>query len=207
MYISHTTLYFNNIFILKFAFKLTLKSFKFFFCIINTHIIDLIHLVLIKIRFNIFIWFPPNTYFSVSLHEYIINCTVNKRIILLMTVKFISVCGIVSVVLSRPTFNILRTKVSQDLALIWRMPGAMDKPYGFGITIQVVYIYFTGIDIALTNLGVSIWQGGFYSRYPAVASMFEIFHNSFFIRRLYYTFVNRLCNLHAFKHINRIFLK
>ena len=179
MYISHNTLDFNNIFVLKFAFKLKLKSLKFFFCIIKNHIIDLIHLVIIKIRFNIFIWFPPNTYFSVSLQEYIINCNVNKRIILLMTVKFISVFGIVPAVLSRPTFSIFRTKVSQDLALIWWMPGAMDEPYGFGLTIQVVYTYFTGIDIDLTNLGLSIWRGSFYSLYPAVTSMFDICHNSF----------------------------
>ena len=63
MYVSHTTLDFNIIYIFKFAFKIMLTSLKFLFCIIKTHIVDLIQLVLIKTIFNIFIGFPPSTYF------------------------------------------------------------------------------------------------------------------------------------------------
>ena len=76
-----------------------LTLFKFLFCVIKTHIIDLIQLVLIKIRFNIFRCFLLGTYFLVLLQEDFINCAVNNIVILLLPVKFISVYGIVPAVL------------------------------------------------------------------------------------------------------------
>ena len=92
----------------KFTFKFTLIQFKFFFCFIKTNIVNLIYLLLIKTRFNIFMCFLLRTYFWVLLQEDLINYTARNRIVLLLHVKFISVCGIVNVVLSRPAFIILR---------------------------------------------------------------------------------------------------
>ena len=94
---------FNLICIFKFAFKRMLTSFTFLFCVFKTHNVDLIQLVLIKIRFNIFMCSLLSTYFLIFLQEYFINCTVNDIIFLLLPVKFISVCGIVPAVFSRPT--------------------------------------------------------------------------------------------------------
>ena len=91
---------------------------QFLFLVINTHIVDLIQLVHIKIRFNIFILFLFSTYFIIFLQEDFINYTLNNSIIPLLTVKFLPDCRIVPAVLSRPAFSVLRTKVSQDPALV-----------------------------------------------------------------------------------------
>ena len=111
-------MFFNLICIFKLEFKHTLMSFRFFFFVINTHIVNLIDFSFIKIRFNIFVCFLLSTYFLVFMKDDFIHCTVNNSIILFLYVKFISWFSIVPVVLSRCTFNILRTKVSQDLAFI-----------------------------------------------------------------------------------------
>ena len=89
-----------------------------FFCVIKTHIVDMIDFDLIKIRFNIFVCSILSTYFLVFFQEDFINYTVNNSIILLIPIKFISWCGIVTAVLSRPTFIILGTNFSQDLSFI-----------------------------------------------------------------------------------------
>ena len=44
--------------------------------------------------------------------KYFIICAVNKHIILFLPVKYLSVCGLVTAVLSMPNLIILRTKVS-----------------------------------------------------------------------------------------------
>ena len=80
-----------------------LTSFNFFFFVFKTHNVDLIQIVLIKIRFNILVCSLLSTYFFIFLQEYLINCTVTDSIILLLPVKFISVCGIMPAVFSRPT--------------------------------------------------------------------------------------------------------
>ena len=161
MYTSHTILDFNLIFIFKFALKCTLTSFKFLFCVFKNHIVDMIQLVLIKIRFNIFMWSLFSTYFLVFLQEYFINCNVNNIIILLVPVKYISVCRIVPTVLSRPTFRILRTKVSQEHAFILWITRAMDEACGLGPILPMVYISFPALVIYINHIGVSILWGGF----------------------------------------------
>ena len=113
MYRSHTILAFNIIFIFKFALKRNLTSFNFFFCVFKTHVVNLIQLVLIIIRFDIFMWSFLRNYFLLFLKEYFINSNVNSIIITLLPGKFLSVFGIVPVVLSMPNFSILRTRVSQ----------------------------------------------------------------------------------------------
>ena len=116
------------------------------FCIFKTHIIDLIQLVLIKIRFNVLMWSLLSTYFLVLLQEYFINCTVNDIIILLLSVKFPPVYDIVPVELSSPIFIILKTNVYKDLAFIWWMTGAMDEMCGFLTYFRLVYISFHALD-------------------------------------------------------------
>ena len=118
MYTSHTIMDINLISIFKFVFKCALTSFNLFFCVFKTYIVVLIQLVIIKIRFNIFMCSLLTTYFSDFMHEYFINCIVNNIIILLLPVKFLSIWRIVPPVRSMPTFSIIRTKFSRDLTLI-----------------------------------------------------------------------------------------
>ena len=151
--------------------------------------------VLIKIRLKIFMCFLLRTYFSIFLQDDFIRCNVNSRTIIFLPVKFLSLYGMVTVVLGRSTFKILRTKVSQDLEFFWWIPGAIYET-GFGITLRVVYIYFSGLERALTHLGLSIWWGKFSSLLTTVTS-------TFFIGSFYYNFICRLHNFHAFKNINQ----
>ena len=134
MYTSHTIMDFILICIFEFLFKLTLTAFKFFFCVFNTHISNLIQFVLINLSFDIFMFSLLNTYFLILLQENFIHFTFNNSIILLLPIKFSPICGIVPAVFSSPTFSILRTKVSQDLAFIWWITGAMDETYGSRLT-------------------------------------------------------------------------
>ena len=62
--------------------------------------------------------FLRSIYFLILMKEYFIHYTINNIIIILLSVKFISWYGIVPAVLSRSDFNILRTKVSQELSFI-----------------------------------------------------------------------------------------
>ena len=128
-------------------------------CVFKTTIVNLIQLFLIKTRFNTFVLSLFSTYFLFFLKEDFINCTVNNIIILLLPVKFISVCRIMPAVLSMTTFNTLRTKVSQDLKFLWWMNGAMDETCGFGAIFWMVYISFPELTSDLTHIGVSILQG------------------------------------------------
>ena len=100
-----------------------------------------------------------------------------------------------------PTFRILRTKVSQYLSFFWLISRAMDETCGFGLTLWLVWISFSCLASDFTHIIVSIWWCGFYSFYPDVTRTFGICPSSFFIRMFYYTFVNRLRNIHAIKHI------
>ena len=160
---------------------------------------------LIKIRLNIFRCFLLSTYYFILMHQDFIHWTANNIIILLIPVKFISWYRIFPVVLSMYDFNIIRTKVSHELELIWWMPRAMYKT-GFWTNLQMVYIYFSLLHISLTHHGVSIWRGIFYSIFPAVTSMGVICPSILFIRILYYTFIDILHNIHAFKHV-KYFIK
>ena len=125
-----------------------------------------------------------------------------NSIVLFLPVKFISVCRIFPEVLSRPTIGILRTKVSQDLAVIRWMSGDMYETNGFVSILHVVYIYFPTIDISLTRFGVIIWWGSFSSRFPDMTNTIDIYPSRFLIIRFYSTFVNRFWNFHVFKDVN-----
>ena len=59
----HIIIIFNPICIFKFSFKLTLTSFKFFYCVFKTRIVYLIYFIIIKFRLNIFMCFLISTYF------------------------------------------------------------------------------------------------------------------------------------------------
>ena len=113
MHTSHTILVIIPMCIFKFAFKRMITSFNLLFCVIKTHIVDLIEFVLINIRLNIFICFLLITYVLIFTQENSTHCTVNNSIILLLPVKLFRWYDIVPGVLGRYNFNILRTKSSQ----------------------------------------------------------------------------------------------
>ena len=71
---------------------------------------NMIDFALIKIRFNVSMCSLLSTYLLVFLGEVFIHFSVNNRIILFPSVKFISWCGIIPAVLSRYTFNVLRNQ-------------------------------------------------------------------------------------------------
>ena len=182
--------------------KRTITSFNIFFSVFNTNNVNLIEFTFIGIILNMFRWFLLSTYFLIFMQQDFIYCTVNNGIIILLPVQFISWYGIVPAVLSRSNFNIIRTKVSQDLALIWLMPGAMYET-GFGLTYRVVYIYFSALDRDITHLGVSMWQGSLSSLFTDVTSTGRICPIILFTGRFYYALISIFYNTHAFKHVNR----
>ena len=89
-----------------------------FFCVIKTNIVNIIKFDLIKIRLNNFRCFLLSTHFLIFMQQDFIHRTVKNTIIILLPAKIISWCGIGTVVLSRYTYNIIKTKVSHDLAFI-----------------------------------------------------------------------------------------
>ena len=113
--------------------------------------------------------------------------------------------GMITMVLSTITFSLLITKVSQDLAFIRRIPGAVNET-AFWFACWVIYISFLELVSALTHRGVSLWQGVFSSIIPYFTIVVGIFLGRDFIIRFYYTSVNWLGNLHTLKHVNS-FLK
>ena len=127
---------------------------------------------------------------------------INNIISPFLYIKFISSPSIVPAVLGRPDFIIIRTKVSQDLTFIWWIPGAMDVKSVFGYIFRMIYIPFYDLARALTYPRVSIWRGESSSHYPDVTSTVGIFPSRFFLRRLYYIFINIFCYLYALKHVN-----
>ena len=205
MYASHNILDFNIICIFDFAFNRTVTSFCLLFFFIKTHILNIIYIVLIDFRINVLLCFSFSTYFIILLKDYLIHCMINKIIVLFLSVKFIYICGIIPTVLSRNSFRILISKVSQDLALIWWMTSFMDKTSVFGSILWMIYIPSSALSRVLTHLGVTIWQGGFSSHFPAVTSMDVILPSRFFISNFYNTFINRFWYFRAFKYVYSCF--
>ena len=205
MYTSHIILDWNLICIFDFAFKRTLTPFCIFFLVIKTYIVNLIQIILIYIRLNIFMCFIFSTYFIIFVQKDFIHCMINDSIFLLLYVKFISGRGIVLVVLGRDAFRVLRTILPQYLALIWWMHGAMDETSGSGSISCIIYLSFSELSITLTHLGVCILRSDFSSHFPAVTSMVGICSVRYFIRRIYYTLINIFCYFHSFKHVNSCF--
>ena len=99
---------------------------------------------------------------------------------------------------------ILSPKVSQDLTFIRRISGGVDET-GSRFYLRVIYISFSVLAGDLSCRRASFRRGGFSSHIPSVTSTVGICLGRFFIRRLYYTFVNIFCNFHTLKHINSLF--
>ena len=114
-------------------------------------------------------------------------------------------CGIIPMDLSRLTFSLLITKVSQDLTFIRIISGAVNDT-GFRLALWSIYISFSTLARAITCCGVSLIQGGLSFIIDSVTRIFGILPGRFFIRSLYYTFVNIFCGFRTLKHVN-IFLK
>ena len=108
-------------------------------------------------------------------------------------------CRLMLAVLSRPSFRILRTEVSQDLTSIWWMSRAMNDKSWFGYILWMIYIPFSVLYSTLTNIGVSSWWGESSYYFPGVTRTVGIFPSRFFIRRFYNTFINIFWYFHAFK--------
>ena len=94
---------------------------------INIYIINIIYIVLTDFRINVFMLFSYSSYSIILIHDDLINCIINNIIVLFLSVNFIFSWGVMPVVLSRPTFRIPRTKVSQDLTFIWWISRSMDE--------------------------------------------------------------------------------
>ena len=109
---------------------------------IKTDIFKLIKMVLVDLRFNIFMWFLFRSYFIIFFQDNLIHCMINNSIVLLMYLKFIFVRGIIPTVLSNPAFSILGNKVSQDVELIWWMTGAMYETSFFVYILWMICIFF-----------------------------------------------------------------
>ena len=107
-----------------------IQVFPFFF---KTHIINIIQFVLIKLRFNHFLCFYPNLHFIIFLKNYPINWNINNSIIIFLPIKFLYIGSLVTAFLSRTIFSIIRTKVSQDFAFMWWIPGANYPSYDINI--------------------------------------------------------------------------
>ena len=135
-----------------------------------------------------------------------IHCIVNDGVVFLLSVNFFPGYRAVLVVLSRSTISVLSSKVPQDLTFFQRISGAFDET-GFGFSRRDIYIPFSALSSSLALLGDIPWQGGFSYLFPAVTITVGVFPSMFFIIGFYYTFVNRLGNLHSLKHVNSFFLR
>ena len=93
MYKSQTIMDCNLIFIFEFYFKHTLTSSSFFFLFVKNHIINLLYIVLIDIRFNVSMCFIIRTYFIIFIQDDIIHCMINHIVVLLLSVKKLLVAG------------------------------------------------------------------------------------------------------------------
>ena len=139
------------------------------------------------------------------LQDYLIHCMIKNIIVLLMSIKNISSCGIMSTVLSMTAFRIPRIKSFQEQASIWLISRAMDDTSVFGSILRMIYIPSSALVSSLTRLGLSIWRGVLSSHFYAVARTVDIFPSRFFMRRFYYTFINIFWYFHAFKNVNTYF--
>ena len=146
-----------------------------------------------------------STYFIILLQEGFIHCMINNGVVIFLYVKFLYVFKILPVVPSRPTFIILKTKVSQDIGCVRWIPGDMDDTCGFGSILRMIYISFSEIASAIIHLGVIILQGRFSSHFPSITRTDGTFPCIIFIRRLYYTFVNIFWNFCVLKNVNICF--
>ena len=78
----------------------------------------------------------------------------------------------------------------------------MDKK-DFQFDRQAIYISLSALVRALTHIGVSLWQGGFYSLLLDATNTFCVCPSILFIGIFYYPFTNRFINLYLLKHFNR----
>ena len=85
MYTHHIILILNPICTFLLVFKHTLTSFKFFFSLIKTHVVNMINFVLVIIRFQKFRCFPRSTHFFFVSRSRISSTT-------LLTMELFSCC-------------------------------------------------------------------------------------------------------------------
>ena len=110
----------------------------------------------------------------------------------------------IPMVLSRLTICILSTKLPQDITFIRRISGAVDDT-SFRFALKVIYILFLALPRAIPCRGSGLRQGVLSSIIPDATRTVVIYPGRFFIRRFYYTLVNRFWNFYMLKHINILF--
>ena len=147
MYICHIIYISNPICIFKLTFKRTLTSFKFFFNVLKTHIINMINIFVIKTRLNIFRCFLHSTHFSILLKNDFIHCTINNIIIIFLPINvFIGkglclwhLVGLLSTYLEPRS---PRTLNSSDECLGPCMRQFFDSPFGWStyICLHMTYL-------------------------------------------------------------------
>ena len=148
MYTGHNILDFNPIFIFDFASKLMLTSLFILFLFIKTNIFNLVYIVIIDIRLNIFMWFRFSTYFIIFLQNDLIHCMINNIIVLLLFVTFISSCGIMPTVLRRPDFKTNRNKYpktlhsSDEYSGPWTRQVCLDLSLKISLRFTALYLIF-----------------------------------------------------------------
>ena len=185
------------------SFKRTLTPFKFLFSLFKTHLSTWYRPFSPQSEYKKYCTYLVALTFCVSFSR--ISSTT------LLTMALFSICmlfflyGVITMVLSRLNFRLLRNKVSQDLTSIIWMSGAVNETY-FRFALWAIYILFLALSGALSCSGASIRQGGFSYLIPAVTSTVGIFPGRFFIIRFYYTFVNRFCDFRMLKYINSLFI-
>ena len=158
-------------------------------------------MVLVKFIIDVLVWFILQYSLLVILEDDLINCMLYDSIVIFLYTIFVISCTLLSVVLSRPAFRVLRTEVSQYLTFVWLTSKAMDETSEFGYILRIIYIPLPALYNALANIWVSSSRGILSSIFPDDTSTVGIFPSMFFIRRLYNNFINRLWYFHVFKHV------
>ena len=151
-----------------FVFKHRLTSVNIFFCLLKTHFLKFAHIVHIIIRDQKYWCFTICATDFLCWYNFI-HCIVIYGVLFFLPVNTFPGYGDFPVVLSRPTLSVLSSDVTQDLPFFWRISGSVDE-IDFCFSRWAIYKPFYVLVRSLTLIGVSPWQGGFSSVFPAVNS-------------------------------------
>ena len=139
----HIISIFNSIWIVLFIFKLTLMLVKFFLGINKTHFVNLVQIVLVVIRVQKYGTSLASLTFRFSAIR--ISCTALLTMALFSLRRFFFAWyGVAPAVLSRPTINVLRPKVSQKLTFFWTFSRDLDKTgFRFALSGYLHFVFCT----------------------------------------------------------------
>ena len=176
----HIILKFNPMRTFMFAFKLMLTSLKLIFIIFKTHFINLIYILLIKIRVQNIWCFPHSTYFLCVSFSRISSTTL---LIMALFSIFLLIFSLVWYDSHGPQQAYLQRTYHQSFpgpTFIRRMSGVVNEA-GFQFAIRAIYTQFSALSSTLSCHGVSLRRCNFSSIIPAVTSKVGIYPGRFFI--------------------------